>query len=107
MNLDEPLRLSLLTIHRRVILLGSQRIFYILLILLVMSAGTLAYFSTSVRMLIFIITLFCVGSLYNSYFIELPALKKVLAFFETNHPEVCSWLPESPLLEAQKMSDRK
>jgi len=45
--------------------------------------------------------------LHKCYFIDLPATKSVLVFFEQNHPELCSWLPESALLEATMLYERK
>src|SRR5277367_723580 len=94
------LRLSLLALHRRVLLLGPLRNFFILFALLIAVTGAVIYFFSTSPFLKspFLLTfLFTIPAfaLHKSYFIDLPKTKSVLAFFEKNHPELCSWLPES------------
>ena len=101
------LRLSLLALHRRALILGPQRNFFILLAFLIVGTGMAIYFFPSTPFLITFIFTVPAFALHKSYFIDLPASKSVLAFFENNHPELCSWLPESALLEAGMMFERK
>jgi len=98
------LRLSLLALHRRVLILGHQGNFFILLALLIAASGAAIYFLPSPYSFLSIVPGFV---LHEYYFIELPATKSVLAFFEHNHPELCSWMPESALLEAKMMYEHK
>jgi hypothetical protein len=48
-----------------------------------------------------VISMFAAVSLIINYYVTLPAIKNILLFFELNHPQLCSWLPESALLEAK------
>ena len=77
-----------------------------MLALLAAATGAAIYFipTSNWTVFIFIIPGFI---LHKSYFIDLPATKAVLAFFEQNHPELCSWLPESALLEAKLLFEQK
>jgi hypothetical protein len=107
MKPDPQLRLSLLALHRRVLLLGPQRNFFILLAILIAATGPAIYafpFNPFLITVLFTIPAFV---LHKSYFIDLPATKSVLTFFEHNHPELCSWLPESALLEATMLHEQK
>jgi hypothetical protein len=105
----EQLRLSLLALHRRRLLLGPRRNFFIMLALLAAGTGAAIYLLPSDSFLYLFPVIFIVPpfALHHSYFIDLPATKSVLAFFEKNHPELCSWLPESALLEAKMLYEQK
>lgn len=100
MTSDPQLRLSLRALHQRAVFLGPQRNFYILLALLSAAAGAVIYFLPADGAWgVFLI----IGPgflLHRHYFIELPASKSLLTFFESNHPELCSWRPDSALREA-------
>ena len=91
------------------VILGSQRNFYILLAFLAAAIGATSYLLPSGSFLYLFPVIFIVPpfALHHSYFIELPATKSVLAFFEQNHPELCSWLPESALLDARMLYEQK
>jgi len=109
---SSQLRLNLLALHRRVVFLGPLRNFFILFAFLISVAGAVIYFFPASPLLqspflftfLFTIPVF---TLQNIYFINLPKTKSVLAFFEHNHPELCSWLPESALLEAKMLYEQK
>ncbi len=101
------LRMSLLALHRRVLFFGPQRNFYMLLALLMAATVVAMHFFPSTHFLIIFIFVVPGFAIHNGYFIDLPRTKSVLSFFEHNHPELCSWLPESALLEAKLESDAK
>jgi hypothetical protein len=108
----EQLRLSLLALHRRVLFFGPLRNFFILFVFLIAVTGAVLYFFHASHFLKspFLLTfLFTIPAfaLHKSYYIDLPRTKSVLAFFEQNHPELCSWLPESALLEAKMLYEQK
>jgi hypothetical protein len=105
----EQLRLSLLALHRRVLFFGPRRNFFMLFAFLSAATGAAIYLLPSDSFLYLFPVIFIVPpfALHHSYFIELPATKSVLAFFEHNHPELCSWLPESALLEAEMLYEQK
>jgi hypothetical protein len=108
MKLDpQYLRLNLLALHRRVLFLGPWWNFLVLLALLFAAAGAALYFFPTnawVIPFVFIVPSF---ALHKVYFIDLPATKNLLIFFEQHHPELCSWLEESALLEATMLSEQK
>ena len=101
------LRLSLLSFHRNVVFLGSQWNFGILLVLLILTTGAGIYFFSSTPFLTTFIFTIPAFALHKSYFIDLPKTKSILAFFEQNHPELCSWLEESAFLEAKMLCEKK
>jgi hypothetical protein len=103
----EQLRLSLLALHRRVLILGPQRNFFILAALFLVATGAVEYFFPSTPYPVIFIFVVPVFALHKSYFIDLPATKSVLSFFERNRPVLCSWLPESALLEAEMLNEKK
>jgi hypothetical protein len=100
------LRLSLLALHRKTVFLGPVRNFYIMLVLLAAATGVAIYLFPTSNLVVFI--LIVPGFiLQKTYFIDLPRSKVFLAHFEKHHPELCSWLPESALLEAQVLFNQK
>ena len=103
----EQLRLSLLALHRRRLILGPQRNFFILIALLISALAAVIYFFPSTPFITTFIFTLPAFALHKGYFIDLPATKSVLAFFEQNHPELCSWLPESALLEARMLYEQR
>ena len=104
MKPDPQLRLSLLALHHRVLRLGPIRNFYYFLALIIAGAFAVIYFLPSHYSDFAAVPIICAGfQLHRYYFIELPADKTILAFFEQNHPELCSWLEDSAVLEAAKM----
>ena len=107
MKTDPQLRLSLLALHLRVQRLGSRRNFFLLLALCLTGAGAIVYYFPQYGWLVPFGFIFSSSQFHMMYFIELPRDKSILAFFEQNHPEMCSWLEESALLEAAMAYENK
>ena len=109
MKNDPQLRLSLLALHLRVQRLGSQRNFFLLLAIFTAAAGGALYYFPEPKYgwLMPFVFIFSSFNFHRMYFIDLPRDKSILAFFEQNHPEMCSWLEESAVLEAAMAYEQK
>ncbi len=100
MNTDQQLRLSILALHRRVMFLGSRWNFYGFLALLVAAQMFLIYLDEPIVKWSIFVFIAAGFALHKTYLIDLPSTKVILAFFEQSHPELCSWVKESAVLEA-------
>ncbi len=109
-----------MALRREVMFFGPLRNFIFLsALLIVITFGAIAcssyflfahkdYSYACLGIFIPIFTLTLLGYfLHKKYFFDLPHAKAILAFFERNHPELCSWLPDSALLEAKILYSQK
>jgi hypothetical protein len=80
--------------------LGSRWNFYGFLALLVAAQMFLIYLDEPIVKWSIFVFIAAGFALHKTYLIDLPSTKVILAFFEQSHPELCSWVKESAVLEA-------